>query len=100
MLTMLRLAQVKDELRIVDDQRGAPTSTLQLARATLELFTGEESSRRITAADVARLKRASGLYHATAAGGKTWVPCAPADFAARTRAGNGAAPSAALPTSG
>ena len=99
MLTMLRLAQVKEELRIVDDQRGAPTSTLQLARATLELFTGEESSRRITAADVARLKRASGLYHATAAGETTWFRFARAIFEARTRAGIGAPRLVAITTS-
>ena len=33
MLTMLRLAAMQPELRVVDDQRGAPTSSGQLARA-------------------------------------------------------------------
>jgi len=38
LLTMLRLAQARDEIGVVDDQRGAPTSSGELARATLEIF--------------------------------------------------------------
>jgi dTDP-4-dehydrorhamnose reductase len=83
MRTMLRLAATRDELRVVDDQRGAPTSSAQLARATLELFVRGEGSRAITARDVARVKDAPGLYHATAAGETTWFGFAQAIFAAR-----------------
>jgi len=61
MLTMLRLAAEREELRIVSDQHGAPTSSLQLARAT-----------RAILADPARARAASGIYHATAAGETTW----------------------------
>ena len=57
MLTMLRLAATRPELRIVADQRGAPTSTRQLARATLALLSNLE-----------RTRASSGIYHATAAG--------------------------------
>lgn len=83
--TMLGLAATRDELRVVEDQRGAPTSSVQLARATLDLFTrGDE--RAIAPADVARLKEASGLYHASAAGETTWFGFAQAIFAARAAA--------------
>jgi len=71
MLTMLRLAAERDELRVVDDQRGAPTSSLQVARATLDLL--EVQSEH------------SGVYHATASGETTWFGFAGAIFDARKR---------------
>ena len=71
MLTMLRFASERDELRVVDDQRGAPTSSLQLARATIELF---DSAREH-----------SGIYHATASGVTTWFGFAGAIFDGRKR---------------
>ena len=80
MLTMLKLAATKEELRVVDDQRGAPTSSRELARATLDLFTRGERSRVLAAADVERVKEASGVYHATAAGETTWFGFAQAIF--------------------
>lgn len=89
LLTMLRVAATRDELRVVDDQRGAPTSSRALARATLELFTRGDRSRAIEASDIARLKDAPGLYHATAAGETTWFGFAQAIFAARSRQGGG-----------
>jgi dTDP-4-dehydrorhamnose reductase len=61
MLTMLRLARERPELRVVDDQVGVPTSSLEIARAT-------------TAA-LARVPQApglSGLYHLAARGETTW----------------------------
>lgn len=56
MLTMLRLARERPELRVVDDQVGAPTSSLEIARATATLLA----------------KGALGLYHMTAGGETTW----------------------------
>jgi dTDP-4-dehydrorhamnose reductase len=55
-LTMLRLAKERPELKVVDDQVGAPTSSLEIARATATLLA----------------KGAQGLYHMTAAGETTW----------------------------
>jgi dTDP-4-dehydrorhamnose reductase len=55
-LTMLRLAKERPELEVVDDQVGAPTSSLEIARATATLLA----------------KGAQGLYHMTAAGETTW----------------------------
>ena len=55
-LTMLRLANERPELKVVDDQVGAPTSSLEIARATATLLE----------------KGAQGLYHMTAAGETSW----------------------------
>lgn len=55
-LTMLRLAKERPELRVVDDQVGAPTSSLEIARATATLLG----------------KGAQGHYHMTAAGETSW----------------------------
>jgi dTDP-4-dehydrorhamnose reductase len=55
-LTMRRLAAERPELRVVDDQVGAPTSSLAIARATAQLLE----------------KGARGLYHMTAAGSTSW----------------------------
>jgi dTDP-4-dehydrorhamnose reductase len=70
LLTMLNAAKTREEVRVVDDQHGAPTSALQLARATDLLL-----QRGIDA-----LRSASGTYHATAAGGVTWHGFAQAIF--------------------
>ena len=75
--TMLRLAGERDELRIVDDQRGAPTSSLQLARATLAIL-GEGAT--LESEGVEKAKAATGLYHATASGTTTWCGFAQAIF--------------------
>src|SRR6202158_4004583 len=85
MLTMLRLAARRQELRVVDDQRGAPTSSRGLASATLALFTRGERPDAIARLDVARVKEASGLYHASAAGETTWCGFAQAIFELRPR---------------
>ncbi len=69
MLTMLRFASERDTLRIVDDQRGAPTSAAQLARATLELLEAGPGQ--------------SGVYHASASGVTTWFGFAGAIFEAQ-----------------
>jgi dTDP-4-dehydrorhamnose reductase len=81
LLTMLRLAQTRKELRVVDDQRGAPTSSLQLARATLELLAGSDRSRLLAPRGFDRVRGASGVYHATAAGETTWCGFAREIFA-------------------
>jgi len=82
LLTMLEAARTRAEVRVVDDQVGAPTSCLQLARATRALFTGR-ALRPIEAADVERAAARSGLYHATAAGAVSWHGFARAIFERR-----------------
>lgn len=80
MLTMLRLAATQKELRVVVDQRGAPTSSRQLARATLELLAQGDRARPVEMRDLERVRSASGVYHATAAGETTWFGFAQAIF--------------------
>jgi|CXWL01.1.fsa_nt_gi dTDP-4-dehydrorhamnose reductase len=70
LLTMLEAAKTRDELRVVDDQHGAPTSVLQLARATAAL----------AALDGETLRTARGVYHASASGETTWHGFARAIF--------------------
>ncbi|QJR09028.1 dTDP-4-dehydrorhamnose reductase [Usitatibacter rugosus] len=62
LLTMLNAAKTREEVRVVDDQRGAPTSALQLARATQALL----------AQPADKLRSATGVYHCSAAGDVTW----------------------------
>jgi dTDP-4-dehydrorhamnose reductase len=62
--TIRRLAAEREELRIVDDQVGAPTSSMQLAQATARLV------RQLSATTEPEFP--SGLYHATAEGSVSW----------------------------
>ena len=85
LLTMLRLGASRPELRIVDDQHGAPTSSRQLARAVAELLSGNHTEREATSADIDRLRGLGGIYHATAQGETTWFGFAQAIFAEYAR---------------
>ncbi|MDT4964548.1 MAG: dTDP-4-dehydrorhamnose reductase [Pseudonocardiales bacterium] len=55
--TMARLSSERDTVSVVDDQRGSPTWSADLARALVEL---------------ARSDAAPGIYHCTGAGDTTW----------------------------
>jgi dTDP-4-dehydrorhamnose reductase len=61
--TMLRLGRERDEVAVVDDQRGSPTYVGHLAAATREL-----------------LERPRGLWHLAAGGDCTWAEFAEAIF--------------------
>jgi dTDP-4-dehydrorhamnose reductase len=84
LLTMLRLGATNPEIRVVDDQHGAPTSSRQLANSVAALL-GVDGRRPIEARDLDRLRSAPGVYHATAAGECTWFGFAQAIFAERAR---------------
>lgn len=62
--TMLGLAEKYDEVSVVDDQQGSPTSAAELARA-IRYFEGTENY---------------GLYHATCEGDTNWADFAEAIF--------------------
>ena len=71
LLTMMRLARERDELRVVADQYGAPTWCRTIADTTahivaqMQALTAEAGGR-----DVWRER--SGIYHLTAQGKTTW----------------------------
>ncbi|WP_310550689.1 dTDP-4-dehydrorhamnose reductase [Paenibacillus glufosinatiresistens] len=63
--TMLRLGQERPKLHIVDDQRGSPTYTVDLAQFLIDLISTEKY----------------GVYHASNSGYCTWFEFASAIFA-------------------
>jgi dTDP-4-dehydrorhamnose reductase len=69
LLTILRLATQREELKIVDDQVGAPTCALDLAEATAGIV-----ARVVAAASNSELAlpQIAGTYHMTAAGQASW----------------------------
>ncbi|WP_042401329.1 dTDP-4-dehydrorhamnose reductase [Streptacidiphilus carbonis] len=67
--TMLKLAGRMDRLTVVDDQRGQPTWSLELARQLVALG---RAARQGTAP--------AGVYHGTASGETTWFGLARAAF--------------------
>lgn len=80
LFTMLRLGRERPELKIVDDQRGAPTSSRALARLVRELLDRGGDTDEISRDEVERCGEARGIYHATAAGSTTWFGFAQAIF--------------------
>ena len=72
LLTMLRLAETRDELAIVDDQIGAPTWAVTIADATAAIIRD--------AGEPAQLAALSGIYHLCAGGHTSWFGFAQAIF--------------------
>lgn len=77
--TMLRLAESRDEMGVVSDQLGSPTSALDLADAIIA----------VARALVARPKDAvlRGVFHAAGMGEASWADLAETVFAASTALG-------------
>lgn len=65
LLTMLRLFREREELRVVDDQIGAPTWSRMLAEVTAQVLHGVLRGQL-------DLERVGGLYHLTGAGEVSW----------------------------
>ncbi|MBU1978482.1 MAG: dTDP-4-dehydrorhamnose reductase, partial [Gammaproteobacteria bacterium] len=63
--TILRLAKERDELKIVDDQIGAPTWSRMIAEVTSQILS------QVTPYP-SRLTELSGVYHLTSAGQTSW----------------------------
>jgi len=75
---MLRLGQAKKQLRVIDDQFGAPTSAIDLADAILKLLVqtpGNSGAR-------------SGIFHLTAQGQTSWYGFAKEIFDNGSRRGH------------
>lgn len=73
LLTMLRLAQSRDSLSIVDDQIGAPTWSHTIAQATASIVR--------QCPETEYLGERSGIYHLCATGQTSWYGFAQAIFA-------------------
>jgi dTDP-4-dehydrorhamnose reductase len=74
LLTMLRLGRERDSLNIVDDQVGAPTTSIELADATQRIVSGIHAGEYGEAADWV------GLYNMTCSGSVSWCGFARAIF--------------------
>jgi dTDP-4-dehydrorhamnose reductase len=68
-LTMLRLAREREELRVVDDQWGAPTWAGSIAQV-ISAIVARAGTDRASLAQA--LTERGGLYHMTAGGRTTW----------------------------
>jgi dTDP-4-dehydrorhamnose reductase len=74
LLTIVRLATEREEIRIVSDQVGAPTCAADLAAATCKILAGIAERNR----EQFIFSKVCGTYHMSAAGQTTWF-----DFANR-----------------
>jgi dTDP-4-dehydrorhamnose reductase len=75
LLTMLRLGRERDALSIVDDQIGAPTTSIELANATRAIVSGA------LAGQFGAAESWAALYHMTCGGSVSWCGFAKAIFA-------------------
>ena len=75
LLTMLKLAKEKEELKIVMDQHGAPTWSRTIAEATKDILCRDQAS----------LENKWGIYNLTASGNTSWHGFAKAIFALKQR---------------
>ncbi len=87
--TMLRLANERDKLSVVNDQHGSPTSAADLAAAlaTIALRLAQDASAP------------SGTFHCVNAGATTWHGFAQAIVAGAARRGGRSVPVEGIPTS-
>ncbi|MEN6585484.1 MAG: dTDP-4-dehydrorhamnose reductase [Sulfuricella sp.] len=88
LLTILRLAKERDELKIVDDQIGAPTWSRMIAEATAQILA--QSVLPLTP-HASLLTQYSGVYNLAAAGQTSW--CGFAKAILESMAPQGAYPS-------
>jgi len=66
LLTILRLASERNELNIVNDQIGGPTTSIELADATRSIVDGVDSGA------FGSVENWAGVYHMTCAGATSW----------------------------
>jgi len=86
LLTMLRLARERERLDIVDDQLGAPTTSIELAGATRAIVNG------VFTGSCGSANNWAGLYHMTNSGATSWCGFARAIFARADALLHGKAP--------
>jgi dTDP-4-dehydrorhamnose reductase len=76
LLTMLRLAEQRDEVRVVSDQHGAPTWSRTVAQTTAQILAQAQ------AGGPGWWRENSGIYHLASQGETSWSGFAEAIFAA------------------
>jgi dTDP-4-dehydrorhamnose reductase len=81
LLTMLKLSREREELRIVDDQLGAPTWSRMIAEATAQIIA--QGRQDI----IPFLTKNSGIYHLTSTGQTSWYHFAKTIFEFDPKAG-------------
>ncbi len=86
LLTMLRLGRERERLSIVDDQTGAPTTSIAIGDTTREIVEGALAGR------FGAPENWVGLYHMTCSGVVSWCGFAQAIFARAGRMLNGRLP--------
>lgn len=86
LLTMLRLGRERDQLSIVDDQFGAPTTSIAIADATRTVVDHVMAGEPGIPADW------PGVYHMTCAGSTSWFGFARAIFQSTANLRNGSTP--------
>lgn len=74
LLTMLRLAQTRERIAVVDDQHGSPTTAIELANATCAIVKGAMEGK------FGAEENWAGLYQMTCSGETTWCGFARAIF--------------------
>ncbi|PLZ95785.1 dTDP-4-dehydrorhamnose reductase [Fischerella thermalis CCMEE 5198] len=75
LLTMLKLAREREEIRVVDDQIGAPTWSRMIAEVTAQILA--QASGNVSSF----LASKSGIYHLSASGQTSWYGFAKSIFA-------------------
>ena len=88
--TMLRLAETRDALGVVEDQIGCPTSALDIADAVLAVVDAWRTEPR---------RGADAIYHFAGTGEASWADFARAIFAESARRGGPVADVKDIPTS-
>jgi dTDP-4-dehydrorhamnose reductase len=76
LLTILRLATEREELKIVCDQTGSPTCATDIAATTARILA--DVYRGLRTGDASAFAKIGGTYHITAAGQTTWYDFAKA----------------------
>lgn len=84
--TIQRLAKERDELKIVDDQVGAPTWSRAIAEATAQVLAQWISP--VTGVSAASPAELSGVYHLTCSGATSWFGFAQAILARERDSGS------------